>query len=59
MASLGYVYGLLLGNCGYQTVKRKIYDQSEIALCLPSLRETRDKIINLLSENCAMSAHWI
>ena len=27
MASLGFVYGLLLGNCGYQT-DRKIYDQS-------------------------------
>ena len=27
MASLGFVYGLLLGDCGYQTY-RKIYDQS-------------------------------
>ena len=34
------VYGLLLGNCGYQT-DRKIYDQSEIAL---NLRSSRDKI---------------
>ena len=31
MASLGFVYGLLLGNCGYQT-DRKIYDQTEIAV---------------------------
>ena len=30
LASLLFVYGLLLGNCGYQT-DRKIYDQSEIA----------------------------
>ena len=28
-----FVYGLLLGNCGYQT-DRKIYDQSEIAVRL-------------------------
>ena len=40
MASLGFVYGLLLGNCGYQT-DRKIYDQSEIAVRLRSSRDTR------------------
>ena len=39
MASLGFVYGLLLGNCGYQT-DRKIYDQSEIAVCLRSTSTT-------------------
>ena len=38
MASLGFVYGLLLGNCGYQT-DRKIYDQSEITVRLRSLRD--------------------
>ena len=40
MASLGFVYGLLLGNCGYQT-DRKIYDQSEIAVRLRSSCDTR------------------
>ncbi|CAH3175999.1 unnamed protein product [Porites lobata] len=35
LASLLFVYGLLLGNCGYQT-DRKIYDQSEIAASLGS-----------------------
>ena len=40
MASLGFVYGLLLGNFGYQT-DRKIYDQSEIAVHLGSSRDTR------------------
>ncbi|CAH3188038.1 unnamed protein product [Porites lobata] len=35
LASLLFVYGLLLGNCGYQT-DRKIYDQSEIAARLRS-----------------------
>ena len=39
MASLGFVYGLLLGNCEYQT-DRKIYDQSEIAVCLRSTSTT-------------------
>ena len=39
-ASLGFVYGLLLGNFGYQTDK-KIYDQSEIAVRLGSSRDTR------------------
>ena len=38
MASLGFVCGLLLGNCGCQT-DRMIYDQSEIAL---RLRFSRD-----------------
>ena len=33
MASLGFVYGLSLGNCGHQT-DRKIYDQSEIEVRL-------------------------
>ena len=53
MAPLGFVYGLLLGNCGYQT-DRKIYDQSEIAVRLRSSRDTRaarDKFINSLREN--------
>ena len=36
----GFVYGLLLGNCGYQT-DRKIYDQNEIAVSLRSSRDTR------------------
>ena len=40
MASLGFVYGLLLGNCGYQT-DRKIYDQSEIVVRLHSSRDLR------------------
>ena len=40
MASLEFVYGLLLGNCGYQT-DRKIYDQSEVAVRLRSSRDTR------------------
>ena len=40
MASLEFVYGLLLGNCGYQT-DRKIYDQSEIAVVLQSSRDPR------------------
>ena len=38
MVSLGFVYGLLLGNCGYQT-DRKIYDQSEITVRLRSSRD--------------------
>ena len=53
MAFLGFVYGLLLGNCGYQT-DRKIYDQSEIAVRLRSSRDkgaARDKFINSLREN--------
>ena len=37
LASLLFVYGLLLGNCGYLT-DRKIYDQSEIAVRLGSGR---------------------
>ena len=41
MVSLGFVYGLLLGNRGYQT-DRKIYDQSEIAVRLQSSRDPRD-----------------
>ena len=49
MASLGFVYGLLLGNCGYQT-DREIYDQSEIHSSLAILSRSahcaRDKIIN-------------
>ena len=45
MASLEFVYGLLLGNCGYQT-DRKIYDQSVIAW---SGRCARDKIIYIES----------
>ena len=42
MASLEFVYGLLLSNCEYQT-DRKIYDQSEIAVRLRDtrLRDTR------------------
>ena len=40
MASLAFVYGLLLGNWGYQT-DRKIYDQSKIAVRLRSSRDTR------------------
>ena len=40
MASLGFVYGLLLGNFGYQT-DRKIYDQNEIAVRLQSSRHPR------------------
>ena len=53
MACLGFVYGLLLGNCGYQT-DRKIYDQREIAVRLRSSRDTHaahDKFINSLREN--------
>ena len=38
MASLGFVCGLLLGNCGCQT-DRMIYDQGEIALRLRSPRD--------------------
>ena len=37
---LEFLYGLLLGNCGYQT-DRKIYDQGEIALRLRSSRDKR------------------
>ena len=37
---LKFVYGLLLGNCGYQT-NRKIYDQREIAFRLRSSRDPR------------------
>ena len=40
LASLLFVYGLLLGNCRYQT-DRKIYDQSEIAARLRSSRNPR------------------
>ena len=40
LASLLFVYGLLLGNCGYQN-DRKIYDQSEIAARLRSSRNPR------------------
>ena len=40
MASLGFVYGLLLGNFGDQT-DRNIYDQSETAVRLRSSRDTR------------------
>ena len=54
LASLLFVYGLLLGNCGYQT-DRKIYDKSENRSSLPilalSARCARDKIINSLREN--------
>ena len=53
LASLLFVYGLLLGNCGYQT-DRKIYDQSEIAASLGSSRNARcarDKIKHSLREN--------
>ena len=53
LASLLFVYGLLLGNCGYLT-DRKIYDQSEIAVRLGSWRNARcarDKIIHSLREN--------
>ena len=46
-------YGLLLGNCGYQT-DRKIYDQSEnrssLAILALSARCASDKIINSLRE---------
>ena len=49
MGSLGFVYGLLLGNCGYQT-DRKIYDQSKIhsslAILSWSMHCVRDKIVN-------------
>ena len=41
LASLLFVYGLLRGNCGYQT-DRKIYDQSEIAARLRSSRNPRN-----------------
>ena len=40
LASLLFVYGLLLGNYGYQT-DIKIYDQSEIAVRLWSSRNPR------------------
>ena len=40
MESLGFVCGLLLGNCGCQT-DRMIYEQSEIALRLRSSRDKR------------------
>ena len=40
LASLSFVYGLLLGNYGYQT-DRKIYDQREIVARLRSSRNPR------------------
>ena len=62
MASLGFVYGLLLGNCGYQT-DRKIYDQSEIAVRLRSSRDTRaaraTKFIDSLREKKKKSAPYL
>ena len=61
MASLEFVYGLLLGNCGYQT-DRKIYDQSEIAVVLRSShdpRAARDKIINSLRQKNELSSRWV
>ena len=60
LASLLFVYGLLLGNCGYQT-DRKIYDQSEIVARLrPSRnpRAARDKIIHSLRENYFLSYYF-
>ena len=49
MVSLGFVYGLFLGNCGYQT-DRKIYAKPKShSACEP--RGNRDKIINSLREN--------
>ena len=49
MAFLGFVYGLLLGNCGYQT-DRKIYDQSETAVRLrSSIRALRARHIYKLA----------
>ena len=47
MASLGFVYGLLLGNCGYQT-DRKIYDQSSSHSACDPFVICADKIINSL-----------
>ena len=47
MASLGFVYGLLLGNCGYQTYRNR----SSLAILALSARCARDKIINSLREN--------
>ena len=40
LASLLFVYGFFLGNCGYQT-DRKIYDQTEIAARLRPSRNPR------------------
>ena len=47
MASLGFVHGLLLGNCGYQT-DRKIYDQSASHSACDPFVICADKIINSL-----------
>ena len=47
MASLGFVYGLLLGNCGYQT-DRKTYDQSASHSACDPFVICADQIINLL-----------
>ena len=47
MASLGFVYGLLLGNCGYQT-DRKIYDQRASHSACDPFVICADKIINSL-----------
>ena len=52
MVSLGFVYGLFLGNCGYQT-DRKIYAKPKShSACEPRLN--RDEIINSLRSrpNC-------
>ena len=40
LASLLFVYGFFLGNCGYQT-DRKIYDQTETAARLRPSRNPR------------------
>ena len=53
MASLGFVYGLLLGNCGYQTIERFMTKpKSQFSAILAwYARCARDKIINSLREN--------
>ena len=53
LASLLFVYGLFLGNCGYQT-DRKIYDQTKIA----AARCARDKIIHSLRENYYLTYYF-
>ena len=50
LASLLFVYGLLLGNCGYQT-NRKIYDQSEIAARLRSSRNRAARATELYTRS--------
>ena len=55
MVSFGFVYGLLLGNCGYQT-DRKIYDQREIAVRLRSSHDTRIARVTNLYTRFARSA---